>query len=203
MAIDLTSVNSNYWTAIHDAQRLALHATIYTWAADQTPPGWVLDLGCEYGFGSLLLAETNPMLQVLGLDLDLAALQYSQNLLINPGRYQLNADASMLPIASESLSGAYLINILHMVKEPGQVLSEVRRTLKAGGVAIISIPGEDPGKTGVGSSRLIQDLEAELRELFFQVMYPQEIYGQIPSFPPKSFPIGQQASSWVACCWKC
>jgi SAM-dependent methyltransferase len=201
----ITNINaglSHYWTALHDTERLALHAILYTWAAGQTLPGRVIDLGCEYGFGSLLLAETNPMLQVLGLDLDLAALQYSQNLLINPGHYQVNADASKLPIASQSLSGAYLINLLHMVKEPGRVLSEVRRTLKVGGVAIISIPGEDPGKTGLSSLRLIQDLEFELNELFSQVVYPQEIYGQIPSFPPQSFPIGQQDSSWVACCRK-
>jgi len=202
MTTDINASLSNYWTAMHSTKRLALQATIYTWAAGQTPPGRVLDLGCEYGFGSLLITETNPELQVLGVDLDLTAIQYSQNIPFKERIPRVNADAFKLPIATDSLRGVYLVNLLHLVKEPGSVLLEVRRALKAGGVAIMSIPWGDPGETGLSSSRFIQDLELEINALFSQVMYPQEIYGQIPSFPPQSFPISQQDLTWVAFCRK-
>jgi SAM-dependent methyltransferase len=202
MTTDINASLSNYWTAMHSTERLALHATIYTWAAGQTPPGRVLDLGCEYGFGSLLITETNPELQVLGVDLDLTAIQYSRNIPFKERIPRVNADAFKLPIATDSLSGVYLVNLLHLVKEPGSVLLEVRRALKAGGVAIMSIPRGDPGETGLSSFRFIQDLELEINALFSQVMYPQEIYGQIPSFPPQFFPISQQDLTWVAFCRK-
>lgn len=180
---------------MHDTQRLALHATIYTWAADQTPPGWVLDLGCEYGFGSLLIAQTNPKLQVLGMDLDLAAIQYSQHLSFHASIPCLNADAANLPIAAGSLSGIYLINLLHWVREPGRVLSEVQRALKIGGIAVISIPL-------MGAGELVQELKTEIEARFSRVTFPQEIYGQIPSYPPQSFLIDQQHCTWIALCRK-
>jgi SAM-dependent methyltransferase len=193
---------SKYWMALHNTERLALHATIYTWAAGQTPPGRVLDLGCEYGFGSLLIAETNPTLQVLGLDLDLTAIRYTQNIPSEDRIPRVNADASKLPIASESFSGVYLINLLHMVEDPCSVLSEVRRALMVGGVAIISIPREDPGEVEYCRSRFIRDLESEIHTLFSHVIYPYEICGQIPSFPARSFLVNQQVSSWIALCRK-
>lgn len=193
---------SSYWMALHDTEHLALHATIYTWAAAQIAPGQVLDLGCEYGFGSLLIRETNPSLQVLGLDLDLAAIRYSQGLGFMQRIPRVNADASKLPLASGSLSGVYLINLLHMTEEPNSVLSEAERVLQVGGAAIISIPREDLGPAGYSSSRFIQQMEVEINARFSRVMYPRRICGQLPSFPPQSFLLDQRASTWVAICRK-
>lgn len=193
---------SNYWAFLHDTQHLALHATIYTWAAAQTPSGCVLDLGCEYGFGSLLVTQTNPGLKVQGMDLDLASIQYTQNLPFGTRVPRINADAHNLPVAAESFSGIYLINILHLVREPGRVLAEVKRGLITGGIAVISIPLKNPGESRSTGSELSQELELELKAQFALVTYPQEIYGKIPSFPPQSFPLDQQRSVWIALCRK-
>lgn len=193
---------SKYWMGLHQAERLALHAVIYTWAATQTSAGQVLDLGCEYGFGGQLIKATNPTLQVLGLDLDMAAIQYSQNLPFTYWISRINADAASLPIASETLTGVYLINLLHLVKEPGIVLSEVRRTLKAGGVAIMSITWRDAGTIDSNRSRFVQRLETEIGLLFSQAVYPKEISGQIPSYPSQSFQIDQRDGAWIALCRK-
>ena len=199
MTIDVGESVSKYWTALQNTKRLALHATIYTWAASQTPPGWVLDLGCEYGFGSLLIAQTNPKLQVLGMDLYLASVQYAQQLPFDTKIPLVNADAAHLPVATETFSGIYLINLLHLVKEPGRVLSEVQRALRSGGVAMIGIHLDENRSSTL---KLVQQLELEIETRFAQVTYPQEIYGQIPSFPSQSFVINQEDSTWVALCRK-
>ena len=193
---------SNYWIALHNTERLAFHATLYAWAAAQIPSGRVLDLGCEYGFGTMLMAKTNAHLQVFGLDLDLAAMQYSRNIPCLQRIPRVNAEASLLPVASESLSGVFLINILHLVEEAGAILSEVRRVLRVGGAAIMSIPGEDLEGNEYNRHRLTQKLEFELQALFSQVMYPDTICGSIPSFPPQGFRVDQQTSTWIAFCQK-
>jgi SAM-dependent methyltransferase len=165
-------------------------------------PGWVLDLGCEYGFGSLLIAETNPKLQVLGMDLDFSALGYSQGVPYKEKIPWVNASGHKLPIASESFSGVYLINLLHLVEDAVAVLSEARRALKSDGVAILSIPQNDSQESGQRRSPLIKQLELEINDLFSEVTYPNKICGQLPSFPSQTFLLDQQASPWIAFCRK-
>jgi len=193
---------SGFWRILHDTERLALHAALYTWPAGQIPPGWVLDLGSECGFGSLLIAETNPSLRVLGIDLDLPALRYSQSIDFHERTSRVNANAFKLPVASESFSGIYVINLFHMLEEPCRVLFEVWRALKSGGMAIVSIPREDSGEAGPCNSQPIGQLALRIADLFSDVICPDEICGQLPSFPPQSFRLDERASAWVALCRK-
>lgn len=202
MTMHMNANISTYWTALHNTQLLALHASIYTWAAEETAPGWVLDVGCEYGFGGLLIAQANTKLQVLELDIDLAAVQYTQHFPFQIRGPRVNADASDLPVVTEGFTGIYLINLLHMVKEPIRILSEVKRALKPGGVAVLSIPLESPSEPTSDSSKLIQEVQSEINRSFSVVIYPQEIHGHIPSFPPQSFLLDQHNSIWIALCRK-
>lgn len=190
----------NFWKVLHDSPRLTLHATLYTWAAKYMQAGWVVDLGCEYGFGSLLIAETNPKLHVLGIDLDFSALCYSQDI---PGKEMIpwiNASGFKLPIASGSISGVYLINLLHLMGESAFTLSEVQRVLKPKGMAVVSVPQFDTPETGQQRSRLINQLTKELNDWFPEVICPNIIRGQIPSFPPQTYRLDQTASIWTAIC---
>jgi SAM-dependent methyltransferase len=193
---------SEYWETLHESPRLALHATIYTSLAGQISPGWVLDLGCEYGLGSLLVAETNPKLHVLGMDVDLPALCYSFGGPADGGIPRVNADAYRLPLASESVAGVYVVNLLHMVQESGGIVSEVWRVLKSGGIGIISIPGEDGLADGPCGLRSVEQLAPRIEALFAEVIYPVEICGRIPSFPSQSFRLNQPTSPWIALCRK-
>jgi SAM-dependent methyltransferase len=201
-ATRMTAGPSDFLRTLHNTERLALHATIYTWASEHTQPGWVLDLGCEYGFGSLLIAETNPKLKVLGMDLDFTALGYSEGIPNKTKTPRVNASGHKLPIESERFSGVYLINLLHLVEEPAVVLSEAWRSLKPGGVAIVSIPQIDNMEAGLGSSPLIKQLKLELEGLFSEVIYPDQIHGQLPSFPARTFRLDERSSTWIAFCRK-
>jgi len=194
---------AKFWEALYGTERLALHATIYTWPAEQIPPGWVLDVGCEYGFGSLLIAETNPGVHVAGVDLDLSALRYSRNTLSDDRMLErVNADAFQLPVESESVSGIYLINLLHLLPEPVGIWSEVWRALTPEGVAIISVPRELPPDGGPFGGGCIEQLAAQARVFFAEVECPVEIRGHLPSFPPQSFRLDSMTSPWIALCRK-
>ena len=177
---------------------MVFHATIYTWATGLMQPGWVLDLGCEYGFGSLLIAETNPALHVLGLDLNFEFLDYSVSLPSMERIPRLNASGSHLPILSGSLSGVYLINLLHLVDDPSAMVAETWRTLKPGGAAILSIPMDASNQSKWDTPVLIKHLEDELHYHFSHVNYPSKISGQLPSHSPKTFLLDQPTSPWIA-----
>jgi SAM-dependent methyltransferase len=162
----------------------------------------VLDLGCEYRIGSLLIAETNPRLHVLAMDVDLPALRYSRGVPKDGRVPRINADACELPMSSESVSGIYLVNLLNLVEEPERILSEVWRVLRPGGVAIMAIPADsalEQDSPVLGSTaRLTSRIEA----LFAEVNYPDAICGSIPTFASRSFRVNQPNKPWIAYCRK-
>ena len=193
---------SDFWQAVHDDERLALHAALYTWPAGQIRAGLVLDLGSEYGFGSLLISETNPSLQVLGMDLDTAGLRYSRNVSGKKKISRVNGDACRLPVVTETFTGIYLIHLLHLVDDPDQVLTEALRVLKPRGVAIVGAPQDGSGHAGSQAAQQADVLKSELSEHFSEVLYPDEILGELPSFMPQAFRLDGQASAWLAICRK-
>ncbi len=190
------------WKTVHDDRRLALHAALYTWPAAQISAGWVLDLGCEYGFGSRLITEQNPSLQVAGMDLDLPGLRYSRTISGEGRMAQLQGDAHHLPVASECFTGIYLIHVLHLVEGLDQVLSEVRRALMPGGLAIVSVPYFPSDNAGEPVDQQAGSIKGALGGYFSEVFCPDEIRGQLPSLPPQMLRLDPQASAWLALCRK-
>ena len=144
-----------YWQALQGDPRLVPHATAYAWAAGLFAPGWVLDVGCEYGFGSVLLSDANPNLNVMGCDVDFRTLGFSRDNQEDSSVSLCQAAANALPIASGSLSGLCLFNILHLVPEPRTIMRETRRVLRDGQRMVITLPRDDnlPAKWHTGSLR--------------------------------------------------
>ncbi len=187
-----------FWKTVHDDAWLALHAALYTWPAGFVLPGRVLDLGSEYGFGSLLISNGNRSLQVLSMDLDAAGLRYASGVSGKEKISRVNGDASRLPVASESFTGIYLIHLLHLVDNPERVVREAWRALKPAGVAIVSTPQDSSGNGG----QQVEALKSELNRRFSEVLYPDQIRGELPSFRPQDFRLDGQAPAWLAICRK-
>ncbi len=201
-ALAAQTYDAEIWKTVQDDDRLALHAALYTWPAAEISPGWVLDLGCEYGFGSLLITQSNPSLQVASMDLDVAGLQYSRTLSGKGRTVQVQGDAHHLPVASECFTAIYLIHVLHLVNGRDRVLSEVRRALKPGGLAIVSVPTSESDNIVESRDEQAGAIKAALDEFFPDVLCPDEIRGQLPSLPSKVFRLDAQASAWLALCRK-
>ncbi len=179
-----------------------MHATLYAWAAKQLQSGRVLDVGCEYGFGSALAAESNPGVQVLGMDLDYAALRYSKKNLFIEELPLVNADVNNIPFYAETFSGVFLINLLHLVEEPERVLLDTCRILKTRGAAFISVPMDHRGMSVENQSKYIKQLELLINDYFSEVVYPDRIFGQLPSYSSRSFQLAHEDSLWLVMCRK-
>ena len=163
--------------------------------------GWVLDAGSEYGFGSLLMRQANPRLRVLAVDVDRAALRYTKE--VAPGEHVDGAEANALrlPVASESMTGVFLINLLHVLDEPGEALGEARRVLRTGGMAVVAIPRGHPAG-GASNDELIERLKRLMLKQFRSCNDPEEIAGRVGAFAPRQYRLDRNATIWLAICRK-
>lgn len=131
------------------------------------PEGPILDLGCALGRASFELAE-RVQAQVLGVDLHLgllrrAAVARSEGLFHYPRRQvglvydrvevdlrrrftpspRLDfwaADALDLPVGDATFASVLVMNLLDCVSSPWDLLREIRRVLRPGGIAWLATP---------------------------------------------------------------
>jgi ubiquinone/menaquinone biosynthesis C-methylase UbiE len=116
-----------------------LHGRIYQWSARQFDPGWVIDVGSELGLGASLMQAENAELAIVGCDVNFSTLKMSRGRATGSAQSMVQADGSILPFSTTSLSGVCLINILHLVEEPQLLCYEAYRTLKVGGRVVVSV----------------------------------------------------------------
>lgn len=103
----------------------------------------VLDLGC--GWGRVLKPVMDAGIDCIGLDISQNMLELSARHLSNNGHSPIliRGDGTTLPFRNNSFDMIYSLLVLqHLSKENGlEVLKEVERILKSGGVANIRVPG--------------------------------------------------------------
>jgi ubiquinone/menaquinone biosynthesis C-methylase UbiE len=156
---DIPSLSFERIAESYDATRggeergAAFASGIRPWLAGRGP---ILEVGV--GTGAVALALRRAGLDVLGVDLSPAMLVKAAERL---GSRVAVADVHRLPIATESMTGAYATWVLHVVADPGAVLAEVARVLRPGGafVAILSTPTE----LVTDVDRLVRGMQARLR----------------------------------------
>ena len=98
------------------------------------PGRTVLDLGCRSGAVTQHFLEGN---EVTGVDVDPSALERAAERGITPIR--ANAE-ELLPFADDSFDAVVAGELLEHVRDPADVVSEVRRVLRPGGTFVGSVP---------------------------------------------------------------
>jgi len=115
---------------------------IYT-GLDLPNTGQVLEVGCGVGAQSEILLRRFPNIRLTGIDMNphqlsaasshLATVPWAKN------RYQLQQmDAGAMSYPAQQFDAAFLCWVLEHVPSPAQVLAEVKRVLKPGGVISIT-----------------------------------------------------------------
>lgn len=106
--------------------------------------GRTLDLGCSQGIASILVARRSQ--QVVGVDIEFDRLGYAEaDRRAEPREVAaraafVNASGSALPFADGTFDRVLLGEILEHLLNPGAVLAEVVRVLRADGLAAITVP---------------------------------------------------------------
>jgi SAM-dependent methyltransferase len=95
----------------------------------------VLDLGC--GTGLMLRRLERRGCRVVGVDMRPEGLRQLRH--TSPGSPTVQADATRLPFAGDSFDALLLLDIVEHVDDRA-LLAEVRRVLRPGGVAVLTVP---------------------------------------------------------------
>lgn len=107
--------------------------------ARSRPAGLVLDVGCGSGHLARALARQPAVTRVLALDLS-AAMLMLPDWGAGEGISRVVADAAGLPLAPACIDTLYSNFALHWCPAPEALLRELRRVLRADGLAHVVIP---------------------------------------------------------------
>lgn len=124
-----------------DEWRQAIREVILPWALGQTDLGDnVLEVGPGYGATTDVLSQSVPQLTSVEIDGELAAMLVERFADV-PSVQIVNGDATSLPYADDSFSGAACFTMLHhvpTVELQDKLFSEVARVLRPGAALVAS-----------------------------------------------------------------
>lgn len=103
--------------------------------------GSILDVGCHGGLFTQKIVNKSQARDVYGVDISPTAISLATQR-IPFGKFAI-ADAHKLPFKDNFFSTVYCLEMLEHVDDPVKVLSEIKRVLKNGGVAVLLIPTDN------------------------------------------------------------
>lgn len=135
--------------ALHQAKIRGRHAgqVIADLAAGAIPasrlPATVLDIGCGRGTTSRMISQRIPSARLVAVDLSAAMLNAARSRLPAGRAAFAGADFHRLPFADGSCDLAVAAFCLYHSASPGQVIGEIARCLRPGGMAILATKSAD------------------------------------------------------------
>lgn len=131
------------------------HRPVYSWTFDHCPLAdgmRALDVGCGGGGAILELSRRFPSIRVDGVDASEESVAMCRRRVMahvaNPGEI-VHGVAGALPMADSAYDVAYAIETVYFWPDLCAGLREMKRVLKCGGVAAVSVECFDPGRAGV------------------------------------------------------
>jgi malonyl-CoA O-methyltransferase len=124
----------------HEVEQRLLERLEYV----RSEPVRMLDVGCGTGIAGRTMQELYPRAQVIGLDWSTGMLERFRNRIV-PGTASsvVCADMQALPIPARSMDVVFSSLAMQWSADTGQLLSELRRVLKPGGMFLFSTFGPD------------------------------------------------------------
>ena len=105
----------------------------------QTNPRTVLDAGCGEGFVSKYLADRDPSLEILGVDVSPDAIRYAQENFGDAAGFQAGSILS-LPFKDNSFDTVVCSEVLEHISELELAVTELKRVART--YVVISVPNE-------------------------------------------------------------
>lgn len=103
----------------------------------------ILEIGCGRGFYLNVLSKASPKLDVTGIDLNEKYLSVAKDF-INDNKVKLiKADATKLPFKDKSFDRIIATEILEHIPNDEEVISEINRVLKPGGIVMVTVPNKN------------------------------------------------------------
>jgi SAM-dependent methyltransferase len=122
-----------------DRETLRIHMERYRFAAARLSGQHILDMACGCGYGTALLAQSNPDKQVTGVDIDPAAIAYAEEHYRLPNLSYQCADAEIFRAGHKFNTIISLETIEHLPR-PRHLIAHYAELLAENGRVIASVP---------------------------------------------------------------
>ncbi len=174
-----------------------MHRRDYEDAAGMAGGKKVLDLGCNNGYGTSIIA--GKATEVVGLDVSPQATELARERYGAPSTEFITFDGLRIPFPDDSFGLVVSLQVIEHVMDAGAYLREIIRVLAPGGRVMFTTPNAvirlDPGMVPWNSYHVREytpeQLRAELERYFSRV----KLYGMFASEPLYSMEIERSASS--------
>lgn len=124
---------------LHPARRIVQSPRRLSRALDVAPDARVLELGCGPGYFSPALAATIPFGVLVLADLQAEMLEHARPRVSTAAHAPpVQLDATLLPFDRETFDAVLVVLMLGEVPDRERCLSECRRVLRPGGVALFA-----------------------------------------------------------------
>lgn len=139
--------------------------------------GLLLDLACGDGYFTVPIAKNNT--NIIGFDISnkmLSILKYRAKIsnISLDNVILARANAYNIPLKDNSVDYVFANSVLHLLSNPKNVLKEIYRVLKDGGVflSIDDIPGQDNGNEYIDtvSNKRYQDILYEFDRRYWEII---------------------------------
>jgi ubiquinone/menaquinone biosynthesis C-methylase UbiE len=124
-----------------------MHVKAYEEAAALANNKTVLDLGCNNGYGTVLLGKGHS--KVVGLDVSARAIEDAQQRFRNYGINFLLYDGQTIPFKANSFDLIVSFQVIEHIADSTRYLAEIVRVLRSSGMALFTTPNAairlDPG----------------------------------------------------------
>jgi 2-polyprenyl-3-methyl-5-hydroxy-6-metoxy-1,4-benzoquinol methylase len=122
-----------------------IHLKAYETAAEKSRGCAVLDVGCNNGYGTAIVARNAE--RAVGIDLSPKAIDVARR--THPSVEFVQLTDTALPFADQSFDVVTAFQVIEHVEDTGPFLREIKRVLRPGGSALITTPNRllriDPG----------------------------------------------------------
>jgi len=155
------------------------HLHRYHFAARFCAGKQVLDVACGEGYGSQILSTVAT--SVIGIDISAEAVEHASLRYGSDHLRFVEASAALLPLADDSLDVVVSFETIEHHDQHEEMLSEIRRVLRPGGLMIMSSPNKQyySIETGYSNPYHVKELfRHELVELVGRYFPQQEVYSQ-------------------------
>ena len=124
-----------FWLKQH-AEHVARYRFFSKYAKDK----YVLDAGCGFGYGSVILS--NYAEKIVGIDKSIQTLKHSAEKYSSNNITYVASDVTCTPFANKTFDTIYAFEVIEHMKNDNAFLSEMRRLLKEDGYIFISTPNK-------------------------------------------------------------
>jgi 2-polyprenyl-3-methyl-5-hydroxy-6-metoxy-1,4-benzoquinol methylase len=117
------------------------HVARYKFFAHYARNNYILDAGCGFGYGSVILGGYQAK-KVIGIDKSIQTLRYAAEKYNSNNIYYAASDLTCAPFVNYTFDTIYAFEVVEHIKNDDAFLSEMARLLKEDGYIFISTPNK-------------------------------------------------------------